>query len=413
MSKRLIILVLMLNYFLFGLLLNSVGVVIMQSINSFGVTKESASLLEGFKDIPIAVVSFLVASFLPRLGYRYAMMIGLAVVMLACLSMPILSSFWATKMLFLSIGSSFALIKVSVYASIGLLTSDKQGHASLMNAIEGVFMLGVLSGYWVFSFFIDSDNPASQEWLNVYWWLAAICLFNLLVMSFIRFGEGQVQPPGSSLGRDFVAMLRLTTRPLVYIFVMSVFLYVLIEQGLGTWLPTFNNEVLGLPSAISVQVTSIFALSLAVGRLSAGLLLQKINWYFLLSGCILGMGLLMILVMPLSYDVKVAPDVDWFSMPPVAYLIPLIGLFMSPIYPALSSVVLSSLPLREQSSMAGLIIMFSALGGTTGAMITGVIFGRFDGQTAFYMALIPMAIILVLLHGLKRETDRASAQAEQ
>ncbi|WP_024462457.1 sugar MFS transporter [Marinimicrobium sp. LS-A18] len=409
MNKRLIILVLMLNYFLFGLLLNSVGVVILQSINSFGVTKESAALLEGFKDIPIAVVSFLVASFLPRLGYRRAMMIGLGVVLLACLSMPILSSFWATKMLFLAIGSSFALIKVSVYASIGILAPEKQAHASLMNAIEGVFMLGVLSGYWVFSFFIDSDRPESMNWLNTYWWLAGICGFNLVVMAFIRFGEDKVQPAAANFGQDFLAMLKLTARPLVYIFVASVFLYVLIEQGIGTWLPTFNNQVLNLPSAISVQVTSIFALCLAIGRLGAGVLLRGINWYVLLSVCVVAMGLLVILTLPLSYNVTVEPDVGWLNLPLAAYIFPLIGLFMAPIYPALSSVVLSSLPLHQQSSMAGLIIIFSALGGTTGSMLTGIVFGQFTGQVAFYMALVPMALILILLRGLKRETDRADA----
>ena len=82
---------------------------------------------------------------------------------------------------------------------------------------------------------------------------------------------------------------------------------------------------------------------------------------------------------------------------------------MAPIYPALSSVVLSSLPLHQQSSMAGLIIIFSALGGTTGSMLTGIVFGQFTGQVAFYMALVPMALILILLRGLKRETDRADA----
>ncbi len=404
MNKRLIILVLMLNYFLFGLLLNSVGVVILQSINSFGVTKESAALLEGFKDIPIAVVSFLVASFLPRLGYRRAMMIGLGVVLLACLSMPVLNSFWATKMLFLAIGSSFALIKVSVYASIGILAPEKQAHASLMNAIEGVFMLGVLSGYWVFSFFIDSGNPESLEWLNTYWWLAGICAFNLVVMAFIRFGEDKVRPAAANFGQDFLAMLKLTGRPLVYIFVASVFLYVLIEQGIGTWLPTFNNQVLNLPSAISVQVTSIFALCLAIGRLGAGVLLRGVHWYVLLSVCVVAMGLLVILTLPLSYDVTVDPDVNWFNLPLAAYIFPLIGLFMAPIYPALSSVVLSSLPLHQQSSMAGLIIIFSALGGTTGSMLTGIVFGQFTGQLAFYMALVPMVLILLLLRGLKRAT---------
>jgi len=47
--------------------------------------------------------------------------------------------------------------------------------------------------------------------------------------------------------------------------------------------------------------------------------------------------------------------------------------------------------------MAGLIVVFSALGGTTGSMITGTVFDNFDGQTAFYLSLIPMALMLIAL----------------
>jgi FHS family glucose/mannose:H+ symporter-like MFS transporter len=65
-------------------------------------------------------------------------------------------------------------------------------------------------------------------------------------------------------------MLRLFMRPLVCVFVLTAFLYVLVEQSVGTWLPTFNNEILKLPAAMSVQVTSIYAACLALGRLSAG-----------------------------------------------------------------------------------------------------------------------------------------------
>jgi predicted MFS family arabinose efflux permease len=47
--------------------------------------------------------------------------------------------------------------------------------------------------------------------------------------------------------------------------------------------------------------------------------------------------------------------------------------------------------------MSGLIIIFSALGGTTGSLITGNIFEHFGGETAFYFSLVPIGILLVAL----------------
>ncbi|MFX5680545.1 hypothetical protein ABTE28_20850, partial [Acinetobacter baumannii] len=55
--------------------------------------------------------------------------------------------------------------------------------------------------------------------------------------------------------RDALALLVL---PSTIAFLAAIFLYVLIEQGVGTWLPTFNNQVLHLPGAMSVQASSIF-----------------------------------------------------------------------------------------------------------------------------------------------------------
>ena len=80
-------------YMVFAVLLNSVGTVILQSMASFGVDKPQASLLELFKDLPIAITSFVVASFLPLLGYRRAMMGALAIVGGACLLMPMFPGF--------------------------------------------------------------------------------------------------------------------------------------------------------------------------------------------------------------------------------------------------------------------------------------------------------------------------------
>ena len=59
---------LFLNYFVFAFLLNSVGTVILQVQRSMDISKGNASVLEGFKDIPIAIASFVLASFFRKLA---------------------------------------------------------------------------------------------------------------------------------------------------------------------------------------------------------------------------------------------------------------------------------------------------------------------------------------------------------
>jgi fucose permease len=202
-------------------------------------------------------------------------------------------------------------------------------------------------------------------------------------------------------------MYRLLMRTLVYVFLLSAFLYVLIEQSFSTWLPTFNNEILKLPNAMSIQMASILAGATALGRIIAGQLLRRVHWHLLLNLCVVGMGVLILLVLPLARHAHVPADVGWFNAPTAAYLIPLIGLLMAPIYPVINSVALSSLPKPAHATMTGLIVIFSALGGTLGSRITALVFASFGGIHAFYFSLVPMTLVLVTLFFFKREADRA------
>jgi FHS family glucose/mannose:H+ symporter-like MFS transporter len=396
----------LLSYAIFAVLLNSVGTVILQSIEHFHVDKIAASTLEGFKDLPIAIASFLLASFLPRFGYRRGMMVGLGLVGIACMLMPVMDSFWMTRFLFLSVGVGFALTKIGVYSFVGLLTDTQRGYASLLNVIEGVFMLGVLSGYWLFSAFIDADNPASPAWLGIYWWLAGACALTVLLLLTAPFDESAARDAKPrSTREDFLAMLALAARSLTLVFVLSIFLYVLIEQGIGSWLPTFNRELLGLSAPMSVQAASIFAVGLAAGRLGAGAILRRIGWYPLLTFCLVAMAILILLALPLAEARHGAAVTAWADAPLAAFVFPLIGLCMAPIYPALNAAILSAMPRTAQSAMVGLIVVFSALGGTTGSRIVGLTFARVGGTWAFYLLLIPIVGVFLAMRALHRLVD--------
>ena len=402
------IVALALTYAVFAVLLNSVGTVILQSIESFQVTKVAASSLEGFKDLSIAATSFLLAAQLPRFGLRRAMIVALALVAIACLAMPLFPGFWTTRLLFLAVGVAFGVTKVSVYSFVGLLTEDSARHASLLNVIEGVFMLGVLSGYWIFAAFIDPADPGSRQWLGVYYVLAAASLAALALLAVTPYDESAVDEPAAAPqgpGQKFAEMVALAWRPLSLSFIAAIFCYVLVEQGIGSWLPTFNRELLGLSAPMSVQAASIFAVCLAAGRLGAGVVVRRTGWFPLVLGCLIGMAVLIVAVLPLA-AAHHGQVTSWAGAPIAAFLFPAIGLMMAPIYPALNSAILSSMAPREQPAMVGLIVVFSALGGTTGSFVVGHIFAMFQGTIAFYVLLIPIAALAVASTMVRRKSAR-------
>ena len=77
-----------LNFVVFAILLNTVGIVIKRVIDDYGVNEATAASLEAFKDLSIAAASFVLASYIPRIGYLRSMLAGLLAVTLASGASP-------------------------------------------------------------------------------------------------------------------------------------------------------------------------------------------------------------------------------------------------------------------------------------------------------------------------------------
>ena len=153
-------------------------------------------------------------------------------------------------------------------------------------------------------------------------------------------------------------------------------------------------------------MASILAGSTAVGRLLSGFILRKVAWYWVVGVSLIAAAAMVLIGLPLALNTDASNVTGWLNAPVAVYIFPLIGLFLAPVYPTINSVLLSRLPVRVHGPMAGLIVVFSALGGTTGSIITGNVFQYFGGHYAFYMGLIPITLIMIALFFFKRIVDR-------
>ena len=263
------------NFFVFAILLNTVGIVIARVIDDYGVAGTTAATLEAFKDLSIAAASFLFASYVPRFGYRRTMLVGLMAVMLASILVAAVTGFWVTPVLYATIGISFALLKTAVYSTIGLITETQAEHTGLMNTLEGIFQVGAMSGPLVFAFMINFSR-----WTDTYWLLAALILIALVLMWFTKLDEHEIEEHAAETG--LLEMLKFLKRPIVWTFVVCAWLYVMIEQSFGTWMPRFHEQIFGLSAALAAVFLSFYSGSIALSRFVAGYLLKRVPWVVLL-----------------------------------------------------------------------------------------------------------------------------------
>ncbi|MEP6949749.1 MAG: MFS transporter [Ginsengibacter sp.] len=398
-----------LNYFVFAILLNSVGILIQKSINTYHVDELMASSLEAFKDLSIAFVSFFVGSFLPRLGYKKGMLIALALVFIGCLGMYFGNSFASVRILFACVGISFAVIKVSVYSMIGIITNNDKEHKSVLSSIESFFMVGIATAFIIFPLFYSDTDP--DAWLRIYLVIAVLVATSFIILSLADFNV-KYEIPGASVKGDFIEMIKLLKRPLVIVFAVAAFMYVMTEQGIMSWLPTFNEKVLHLPEKASVFMAVILMLSIALGRYLTSFLVKKISWIILLAICLLGAASMVIFILPQTQSLQPGLITSLKDVPVISYVFPLIGFFLAPIYPLINSFVLSATEKIFHSPMASLLVFFSAIGGTLGSRLVGYLFKHIGGQKAFYFSLIPMTVLMACLFFFYGVQKRSGKQVE-
>ena len=398
MTNSKITLSIFVNFFLFAILLNSVGTVILQAQLYFGVLASSAAVLEVLKDAGLGVVSFFIASFITRIGYKNSMLVAIVIMTVACFAVPLMKTFLAIKILFALAGCSFALLKISIFGTVGLIARNEKEHICIMNFIESFFMVGILCGYLIFSRYINDADQASDSWFDVYYILGVFSAAAFFILLFSPLDESMVrQESTSALKNEFRSMLKIATVPLIMSFMSSIFLYTLIEQSIMCWLPTFNNKQLQLSSDVSVMMTGLLALSIAAGRFVTGFVIRKISWFKAPIICLIAIVLLVAATLPFTGQTD-----DGSIIPAVAYVFPMIGFFMAPIYPVINSVMLSSLPKEKHALMAGLIVIFSSIGGITGSVVTGYIFQSYGGKSAFYFSLLPVIVLSLMIFMLRR-----------
>lgn len=394
---------LLLTYFVLTLLIGSVGVVILQVQQSFAVSATQAAFLEPSKDISAALASFFLASRLVVFGLKRTLLIGVAVLALACFALPSVPAYLTSLLMFALTGVIFAVCKIAMFAIIGLVSHDPKQHASTMGLFEAFFMFAVLFMYYTFGFFVDDSDPNGLSWMRSYYLMGCLLLLAFLAIWRMPLDESllsSAEPSAAGL-KDMLALL---STVYVACFVIGIFFYVFTEQGLMSWLPSFNRQVLHMPTSLALQMASVLALLLALGRLGSAWLLRFIDWYPLAVVCISVITILLVV------GIRAVPDIpgnitSWTQVPMGVWAIPLTGLFFAPLYPMMCSVILSSLPVNKHAPMTGLIMVFSVLGGTSGSFSVGRLFDAIGGNYAYWILPLSSLLMLFAFSALKKQLN--------
>lgn len=398
-----------LNYCAYAVLLNSVGVAVLQAQRCFGVSLVEAGSLAIFKGAGILSGALVAGTFLKRIGYKRAMLAALAASALALVAVPFFANFAALKWVFLITGLCYGVMKVTLYSTVGLLAPDKQEHGSLLAFVESFYKIGSLLTFVVFAAFTDNADPRSTSWAQAYTLLAGVMLVAFFLLWPTALDESSVQDaPGRPWLEPLLDLLRLAATPVAATLGVLVFASIVSEHGFINWLPTFNHRVLGLTPSLGIQLAGLYAVCAIVGRVGVGFVLRCVAWFPVLVTCVIGAGVTLVAGLLAASGVEHGVVEHWHAAPLATFLLPLAGLFVGPVWPLIHSAALTSLPVARQNTLASLSVVFSSTSGAIGTPLLGLIFARFGGVAALGALLFPVALLAIGGVALRRVTSRGT-----
>jgi MFS transporter, FHS family, glucose/mannose:H+ symporter len=394
-GRRLTKFKILLAFFSLSFLVYCFPILIMQATSYYKISYSSAGALESYFNVARVIASFIAFTIFLKFGYKKPLSYTFLFVAMFCLIVPFVNSIWMIRLYLLMTGISFVVIKISSYSMVALVTDTPAEHAGFINFMEFTHMIGNMVAVWVFSFFMLGSGG---HWLDMFWLITGICLVLGLVFLFTPLSEGAMdvekKKPFKAQMKDVKYIIFMWIVPFFFIMFVA---YEFIEQGVGPWLMTFNYDVLGITKEISVQVGSLFTLAIALGRLYGTFIFKYIKWQkVLFINFVLGLIFIIIVMFNMHQGIG-ANATSIFDLPIVAYLLPLVGFFIGPVYPTLISTFMSCHHKSLHAAIISIVMIFGAIFDSVSARVVGALFGSVGGIDAFKLSTIIPLIILILL----------------
>lgn len=373
---------------------------VMEALNNYHVSHSAAGSLESYTNLTQILASFVIFSILVKLGIKRSVLIGYTILMAACILLPFINNIWSIRLYVIVSGLTFVVIKIVSYSSVALVVKDEKEHASFINLMEAFFTAGTIAGMWVYSFFV---GRYPEHWIRVLWVFGAVCFLLILMWAISPFDEQEIKKQEEKPLKDQFKAVGKIFNLTTLLFVILMFSYESLEQGVGSWLPSFNSEILKLPDALCVQMAILFTAGMALGRFIGAYALKRVKWHHLFFvNFALGIILLLIVIPNIREGLGVN-STSIFNTPLVAFGIPLLGVFIGPVNPTLMSCVLESNPKYLHPIVMSMAMIVMPFSDSLSSKILGIMFGAMGGIKAFTLAtFIPMILLLILIYPFQR-----------
>ncbi len=261
--------------------------------------------------------------------------------------------------------------------------------SAAMNWLHAFFCVGAVGAVLIASIGLKWD---------VSWRMVALGITIAPIVTFLLF-LGLRLPPLIQEDAQREAMPQLIKQPYFIACLIAIFLGGATETGLSQWLPTYAEQGLGYSKEVGGFALAGFSVGMALGRMAAALLHERIAPISLMLGCCaVTIGLFFIISFPPSPAVAIAASIA-------------AGFSGSCLWPTMLAITADAYP-RGGATMFGVLTAFGNAGCSLIPWLVGIIIEYSEIHIGLLaVALCPAGMIGLLLWMSRRSRRQAPALA--
>jgi fucose permease len=374
---------------LYGFVSSMRGVTFPLVKNGFGASYNEQGIMTAVISFTAVCFCIIPGMFMSRFGLKKTIMTGFIVMILGMASLYTAGGFWNATALFLILQGGFGFFEIGLNGMGARIFTAKSG--LMLNLLHFFFGLGAIAGPRFAGFVV---NRLELGWQYVYP-LALIPVFLFLALSLAaRFpglmkdeapaatGHSGSFPGNPAYAPDQIPLSAALKEPVVWIIGLIMGLVCSIESCSVSWSGLYLQDVFGIDPALGgAAFLSAFFLLYALSRLLGGFFIEKAGY---LNVTLIASAAITALLLA-----------SFALGRPGIYLLPVSGLFISPVYPTMIAVSVKVFREKAQAMSPAIISIAFVLNG-----VIQYGFGlsnRYLGAPWAYRSCVVYGAVMVLL----------------
>jgi len=396
----------MLTFFVISFLTNIIGALNPDFIYDFHLSLTLAALLPFAFFIAYGLVSIPTGILLEKFREKKIMIFGFITAFIGSLVLAIWPNYLTAIISLFIIGSGMAMLQVVInpllrtaggeknYAFTSVLAQLIFGAASFLSPRVFTYVVQRLSGEAGEKY--RKIIPLGMSWIALYWIFAIIALIMIVIIALMKFPK--VELNADEKAGSLKVHLSLLKKPVVFLYFLGIFFYVGTEQGLNNNISLMLQTLHGIDPVTAADTLGNFWGYMTVGNILGLLLLKVMDSRILLK-------LFTILAM-------ISLSIGLFgSGLIVLYAFPMVGFFISVMYPIIFSLALNSVS-EHHGSFAGILVT-AIIGGALIPLIMGAISDQFGLTSGMIVLFLTMGYILSIGFWAKPLINNATITANK